>query len=117
MQGEIEAALSDHFGRPVGLVLVVDDGTVSAAPRGRSARVLVRSPGPAAGPPAARNGGDGAWRSRPGRGRRTDRRGWLDDETDDLSVFDESELGEVADIDNSAEARVLQAFPGAEEVG
>jgi hypothetical protein len=32
-------------------------------------------------------------------------------------VFDESELGEVAEIDNSAEARLLQAFPGAEEIG
>jgi hypothetical protein len=31
-------------------------------------------------------------------------------------VFDESQLGEVADVDNSAQARVLEAFPGAEEV-
>ena len=37
-------------------------------------------------------------------------------EEEDLSAFEESELGEIADIDNSAEARVLQAFPGAEEV-
>ena len=39
-----------------------------------------------------------------------------DEEEEDGSAFDESELGEIADIDNSAEARVLQAFPGAEEV-
>ncbi len=38
------------------------------------------------------------------------------DEYDDLSSFDESELGEVAVVDNSAQSRVLQAFPGAEEV-
>jgi DNA polymerase-3 subunit gamma/tau len=35
---------------------------------------------------------------------------------EDLSSFDESELGEVAVVDNSAQSRVLQAFPGAEEV-
>jgi hypothetical protein len=38
------------------------------------------------------------------------------DESEALSAFEESELGEVADVDNSAQARVLQAFPGAEEV-
>ncbi len=37
-------------------------------------------------------------------------------DVEDLSPFDESELGEVAVIDNSAQSRVLQAFPGAEEV-
>jgi hypothetical protein len=36
---------------------------------------------------------------------------------EDLSTFDEAELGEAVDVDNSAESRVLQAFPGAEEVG
>ena len=35
---------------------------------------------------------------------------------EDFSVFDEAELGEVADVDTSPTARVLQAFPGAEEV-
>jgi len=39
-----------------------------------------------------------------------------DDDDQDFSAFDESELGEVADVDNSPAARVLQAFPGAEEV-
>ena len=39
------------------------------------------------------------------------------DDLEDLSAFDESELGEIADFDNSAESRVMQAFPGAEEVG
>jgi hypothetical protein len=37
-------------------------------------------------------------------------------DVEDLSVFDEAHLGEVVDVDNSAQARVLQAFPGAEEV-
>jgi len=40
----------------------------------------------------------------------------VEDEAEDLSQFDESELGEVATDDHSAPARVLQAFPGAEEV-
>ena len=38
------------------------------------------------------------------------------DEEDESAYFDESELGEVADVGNLAEARLLQAFPGAEEV-
>jgi len=38
-----------------------------------------------------------------------------DDEVEDLADFDADNL-EVAEIDNSAEARLLQAFPGAEEV-
>ncbi|MGH9078919.1 MAG: hypothetical protein ACRDYE_02365, partial [Acidimicrobiales bacterium] len=38
------------------------------------------------------------------------------DGTEDLSSFDESELGDVVVVDNSAQSRVLQAFPGAEEV-
>jgi hypothetical protein len=40
----------------------------------------------------------------------------VEDDPEDLSVFDESELGEVVTDDHSAQARVLQAFPGAEEV-
>lgn len=40
----------------------------------------------------------------------------MEDDEQDFSALDESELGEVADIDNSPAARVLQAFPGAEEV-
>jgi hypothetical protein len=39
------------------------------------------------------------------------------DDPEDPDAFDESELGELVDVDNSAEARVRQAFPGAEEVG
>ena len=40
----------------------------------------------------------------------------MPDDHEDLAAFDESELGEIAEVDNSAEARVLEAFPGAEEV-
>jgi hypothetical protein len=119
VQGEIEAALSDHFGRPVGLELVVDAGSDGPAAGGGSptdpeephvapprrpdaASAPARRPATGAAEPASlEHGGTGP----------------DDDEAEDLSAFDEDELGEIADIDNSAEARVLQAFPGAEEIG
>ncbi len=103
VRSEIEVALSEQFGRPVGLDLVVDPG---AEPVGARPSLPADDPGPAAGavvptpaPPApAAPPVDYS-------------------DAEDPSVFDESELGEVAQVDNSAEARVLQAFPGAEEVG
>lgn len=122
---EIEAALSDHFGRPVGLTLVVDPGagswsepeeggSLSGAPTGapttRSSGPATPAtgqapasgaPAPAARPPAPAPDHDGQPDSDP---------------AEDLADFDETEL-EIAEVDNSAEARVLQAFPGAEEVG
>ena len=114
VRGEIESALADHFGRSVGLVLVVDDGSDGGpgphgGPAGPAASAPVRastSPAPGSGPADVE----------PTRAVQ-DRREKGPEETEDLSVFDESELGEVADIDNSAESRVLKAFPGAEEVG
>ncbi len=111
VQDEIEAALAEHFGRPVSLSLVVDDG-VGAPPVSAPAPTSPREPRPTDtvaddGPPttAPTAGTDGSRDAENGA-----------DEHEDLSVFDESELGPVADIDNSAQARVLQAFPGAEEV-
>ena len=93
MRSEVEAALADQFGRPVPLVLVVDGG--SAPPPAADAA------GPADGPP----GGPGV---------PTADAGSAVDEGD-LADFDADNL-EVVEIDNSAEARLLQAFPGAEEV-
>ena len=92
---EVEAALADQFGRPVPLVLVVDGspGTVpSAAPEAAG------SAGDPSKPAAAPAPADE-----------------LEDFGEDLADFDADNL-EVAEIDNSAEARLLQAFPGAEEV-
>ncbi|HEX3980437.1 MAG TPA: DNA polymerase III subunit gamma/tau [Acidimicrobiales bacterium] len=107
VRGEIEFALSDHFGRPVDLVLVVDPGTEPPKARtgGPSDEPPVRS---ATGGTSGPNGAEPAPEA-----------GHVDhpDEPEDPAVFDESELGEIADVDNSAETRVLQAFPGAEEVG
>ena len=125
VRGEIESALADHFGREVGLILVVDAGTDAGAGTGGGvgpgggeteadpSRSYPPEPGPgrdrsaaatppAGGVPAPAAEGSGA--------------GGPDD-LEDLSAFDESQLGEVADFDNSVESRVLKAFPGAEEVG
>ena len=117
VRGEIESALAEHFGRPVGLILVVDAGVgvarrqpirrsspvdAAGSPPGRSDAADPGPPSRPAPPPGTLGAGAGAVRA---------------DELEDLSAFDEAELGEVADVDNSAESRVLQAFPGAEEVG
>jgi DNA polymerase III subunit gamma/tau len=98
MRTEVEAALADQFGRPVPLVLVVD-GTPAPQPTppadetpvGSRTVAAARPPAPDPPVPAA------------------------DDDAEDLADFDAGAL-EVAEIDNSAESRLLQAFPGAEEV-
>ena len=123
VQEEIGSKLSEHFGRPVGLVLVVDSG---AGPDGADHRpgdgdpgahasraaASPTSPGPLPSGGRGREGGGGG--AAPTAGPATSPSG--PDEGEALSAFEESELGEVADVDNSARARVLQAFPGAEEV-
>jgi DNA polymerase-3 subunit gamma/tau len=92
MRPEVEAALADQFGRPVPLVLVVDgDPGAALVPVGESGDDVLA---PAHSAPRAAGS---------------------DDLEEDLADFDAAEL-EVAEIDNSAEARLLQAFPGAEEV-
>jgi DNA polymerase-3 subunit gamma/tau len=132
VRGEIEAALSEQFGRPVALDLVVDAGAepprnrtgvfaegdddAPASPPGRSTQGVTGAPpvnpAPDRSGPSAPSGGSV-------RAAEPDDRADADSPEDlgDLSAFDEEQLGEIADVDNSAEARVLQAFPGAEEVG
>jgi DNA polymerase-3 subunit gamma/tau len=92
MRAEVEAALADQFGRPIPLVLVVDTAPGSPAPTV---------------PPAA-----GDVPTDQAAAPRAD--GPVEDEGD-LADFDDAVL-EVAEVDNSAEARLFQAFPGAEEV-
>jgi DNA polymerase-3 subunit gamma/tau len=125
MREEIEAVLSDHFGRPVGLELVVDPHAGSGSvPEGDGAgeangsRLRGGGRPPAAAPEPAPSPEPAASRPGPPSMAASDPEPDPDDPgTDhDLSEFDEAELGEIADVDNSAEARVLQAFPGAEEV-
>jgi DNA polymerase-3 subunit gamma/tau len=133
VRSDVEAALSEHFGRPVPLVLVVDGGDggdggdaplsapLSAPPPGRSSTTggsAARRPstGPVAAgrldvPPAGNGERNDSQVSAAGAG------GVAATTADDEEEFlDESELGEVVDVDTSAEARVLEVFPGAEEV-
>jgi DNA polymerase III subunit gamma/tau len=136
VRADVEAALSEYFGQPVDLTLVVDSGgaegpapTESPSPDPAPAEPPAPGPSMPAGapegtaespadpppPPSASDPTGPESPRRPG----DDRHSGDEQESaeeDDLSAFDESELGEIADIDNSAEARVLQAFPGAEEV-
>jgi hypothetical protein len=93
MQLEVEAALADQFGRPIPLMLVVDRAPTapSVADHDASDGSTISAQSPVAAG------------------------GARDDEVEDLADFDADNL-EVVEVDNSAEARLLQAFPGAEEV-
>ncbi len=122
VRGEIESALSEQFGRPIGLELVVDPGAEPPLSRPDSRQ---EPPRPTATGPGSENGRgpDGAdptgstRRSAPPPAPAPVRGSDPTDDPEDPDPFDESELGELVDVDNSAEARVRQAFPGAEEVG
>jgi hypothetical protein len=126
VRGEIEAALSEQFGRPVLLELVVDPGA-EAPSRGQDASspdapvTPPAAPGRAAGNPGTNRSSAPPPPGAPGLPDAPDQpegpAGHHDPaDHEDLAAFDESELGEIAEVDNSAEARVLEAFPGAEEV-
>jgi DNA polymerase III subunit gamma/tau len=119
VRGEVESALAEHFGRPVGLVLVVE--AASGAGDGPTPDRPATPPDPpdADQRAAAETGPQGEAPATPvppsAPVSRAPDPGPEDPE--DLSAFDESELTEVASFDNSPESRVLKAFPGAEEVG
>jgi DNA polymerase-3 subunit gamma/tau len=106
MRGEVEGALADHFGRPIPLRLVTDPGADPALDR----------PVPRAGSAAPTSSSQGAAGRSPGAGNAGPTTADADEEEDETVYFDESQLGEVADVGNLAEERLLQAFPGAEEV-
>jgi DNA polymerase-3 subunit gamma/tau len=137
MRPEVESALAEQFGRPVPLTLVVDGAADPAAggptaddgpptPPSRAERPRPRPPAPphATQHPTPTPVASGPLTASPppvdagaiGRDLRDDGLGGGDGGSDgDLDDFDTDGL-EVADIDNSAESRVLKAFPGAEEV-
>ena len=114
VRGEIESALSAHFGRPVGLVLIVDSGTPSGGSDPMASPDAAAGSPPGSGPGLPDPGSPLPPRASTSSSGRTPE--GATDRIDDLSEFDESELGEIAQVDNSATSRVLQAFPGAEEV-
>jgi hypothetical protein len=89
---QVEAALAQHFGSPVRLVLVVDGG-----PEG---------PPPTA---AAPSGGPG---DSPSRGGRDDGDNGEEVDLEDLRAATAADTDQAS----AAEARLLQAFPGASEV-
>ena len=117
VRGEVESALAEHFGRPVGWSWWSTPTGAGAGPAGPAA--TGSDPPVPTGPTVTRPpAADAATtpRRRP-RSRQPTPDPTADEDPRTSSAFDESELGEVADVDNSAESRVLQAFPGAEEVG
>ena len=101
-QGLVEAALAAHFGTEVRLVLVVDDDARRRQRRQRRQRQQRRRIAPARpGPPA----GDASPAEAP--------------PADDDEIVDPAEFvaaGSPAEETAAAEARLLEAFPGASEV-
>jgi DNA polymerase-3 subunit gamma/tau len=91
-QADVEKALSDHFGTKVTLVLHVDDtGSPPAAGPGPSPAASSRSAGAASPPPVP--------------------------PADEVDYVDPSEMEDTStDQASAAQARLLQAFPGASEV-
>jgi hypothetical protein len=91
-QADVEKALSDHFGTKVALVLLVDDSLAPpAAGPGPSPAASPRPPGgsPPPPPPSA----------------------------EEVDYVDPSEIEDASsDQASAAQARLLQAFPGASEV-
>ena len=103
MAPAVEAKLTEHFGTPVTLVLEVDDDA-AGPPSGGAAPP--RAPGP--------TGGGGGGSSRRAAGGRRPRR---EDEAFDPSDFaDQPAAADETDQAQAAEARLLEAFPGASEV-
>ena len=91
-QADVEKALSDHFGTKIALVLLVDDSLAPpAAGPGPSPAASPPSPGAAHPPPPP--------------------------SADEVDYVDPSELEDAStDQASAAQARLLQAFPGASEV-
>ncbi|HXY26875.1 MAG TPA: hypothetical protein VEH82_01170, partial [Acidimicrobiales bacterium] len=93
-QGLVEAALAAHFGTEVGLVLVVDEAaTPPARPNGQ--------PAPAAARSAVQPSEDGVPPP---------------DDADEIDPGEFVAAGSAAEETAAAEARLLEAFPGASEV-
>ncbi len=88
----VEAALSDHFGTNVTLVLDIDDSVAPPVSRSGPSPAASRPSGSASAPPAP--------------------------QVDDMEDIDPSEMPDDASTDQAtaAEERLLQAFPGASEV-
>jgi DNA polymerase III subunit gamma/tau len=113
----VEDAIAAHLGSPVTVTLVVDgSGDGDAVDSGRpGAASTSAAPSPAGSPvgstAAARPGPAGAAPN--GTGSSADS---TTNEVDDEEVFDPDDVVDAVPVESVAEARVLEAFPGAEEV-
>jgi len=101
LQSQVEAALSEHFGTAVRLKLVVDDFSERAGPAPSGRRR-----------PADR----GSARGGPGLGAGSRADPSISPPLDDDDDFDPRDPGEPFELDAYVQTRLLQAFPGAEEV-
>jgi hypothetical protein len=112
---EVEGAIGQHFGRPVRMRLVLDpdgSGSGSGADAGGSGAGAGGRPG---GGPAVRGGGPAV----PAAGGRMESAvagGPAPDDHDQHDVHDWADLEEAPAAVSSPEQRLLDAFPGAEEV-
>ncbi|MHB1776784.1 MAG: DNA polymerase III subunit gamma/tau [Acidimicrobiales bacterium] len=103
VRGVVEQALAAHFGRPVPLELVVEGTPTGGGSPGRPSSPGGRGPSGTPDPPV-----NGSAATAPP----VDELGADDSGDDD---FDPDEPG-LAPVESVAEARLLEAFPGAEEV-
>jgi DNA polymerase-3 subunit gamma/tau len=116
IRGDVEPALTEYFGLPVVLSLVVENQAGSGGQDvPRSARGATPETGGGSRAGAGRGIPTPLAHTAPSSG---DASAADDDDegTEDMASFHDAELGAVVTVDNSAEARVLEAFPGAEEI-
>ncbi len=126
MAPAVEQQLSTHFGTPVRLVLDVDDATPppptaaparppaspSSPPGGQEARAAAGAARDAAGAARAAAAAGAAAGTTPA----TTAQDEEDDDAFDPSEYMEEASGDQADQAEAAEARLLEAFPGASEI-
>ena len=109
----VEDAIAAHLGSPVTLTLVVDgSGDASAADSGRAGAA---SPSPSAASPGRPAAAAGAGSAGPSPNEAGNPAGPAGHELDE-EVFDPDDVVDAVPVESVAEARVLEAFPGAEEV-
>ncbi len=113
IRGDVEPALTEYFGLPVVLSLVVES---EAGGRGESAPRAGTATPPETGGGTRAGAGLGiptplVQTSPPPGGTPAD-----DEDAGDLASFRDGELGAEVTVNKPAEARVLEAFPGAEEI-
>jgi DNA polymerase-3 subunit gamma/tau len=113
IRGDVEPALTEYFGLPVPLSLVVENGV--GGPGDAAARA---GTGTGTVAPTGAGSGRGLPTPLPTPPPPSDSHPAPDDDEDagDMASFQDGDPSTSVKVDNSAEARVLEAFPGAEEI-